>query len=300
MRLTGTGVGRSVAVGHVRRMPDPLPEPPENARNADVPAEVARTRSALQQVAAELSERGARAGGAAQNVLEAQALMAEDPTLLDDVVARITAGRTGERAVHEAFANFQVVLVGLGGYMAERAADLGDVAQRIIARLTGVATPGVPESDTPYVLVAADLAPADTALLDPRKVLALVTREGGPTCHTAILARARSIPAVVGVVGAEGLLDGQLVVVDAATGEIELDPDDDAVAAAERRIEERAVAASAPITPGALADGTRIELLANLGNVADAPAAVELGAEGVGLFRTEFLFLDSKAAPTVQ
>jgi phosphotransferase system enzyme I (PtsI) len=300
MRLTGTGVGRAVAVGPVRRMPDPLPEPPEHAVNADVDAEVARTRSALQQVAADLVARGVRAGGDAQNVLEAQALMAEDPTLLDDVVTRITAGRTGERAVYEAFLNFQVMLVGLGGYMAERAADLGDVAQRIIARLTGVPAPGVPESDTPFVLVARDLAPADTALLDLEKVLALITREGGPTSHTAILARARSIPAVVGVAGAEGLRDGQLVVVDASTGAIEVDPGDEVIADAERRIEERKAAVGAPITPGALADGTRIQLLANLGSAKDAPAAVELGAEGVGLFRTEFLFLDAKAAPTVR
>ncbi|MDQ1531666.1 MAG: phosphoenolpyruvate-protein phosphotransferase system enzyme [Microbacteriaceae bacterium] len=300
MRLTGIGVGRAVAVGPVRRMPDPLPEPPEHAVNAGADAEVARTRSALQQVAAELTARGARAGGDAQNVLEAQALMAEDPTLLDDVVARIGEGRTGERAVYEAFLNFQVMLVGLGGYMAERAADLGDVAQRVIARLTGVPAPGVPESDTPFVLVARDLAPADTALLDLQKVLALITRDGGPTSHTAILARARSIPAVVGVAEADGLRDGQTVVVDAATGAIDVDPGDAAVADARRRIEERKSAASAPITPGALADGTRIQLLANLGSAKDAQGAVELGAEGVGLFRTEFLFLDAKAAPTLQ
>ncbi|HEV7624810.1 MAG TPA: phosphoenolpyruvate--protein phosphotransferase [Amnibacterium sp.] len=300
MRLTGIGVGRTVAVGPVRRMPDPLPEPPESATHSGADAEVDRAKSALQQVSAELNERGRRAGGEARNVLEAQALMAEDPTLVDGVIARITAGRTGERAVFEAFLEFQVMLVGLGGYMAERATDLGDVAQRVIARLTGVATPGVPESDTPFVLVARDLAPADTALLDLDKVLALITRDGGPTSHTAILARAKSIPAIVGVNGAEQLRDGQTVIADASTGAIEVDPDDAAVADALRRIEERKTLLAAPITPGALGDGTRIQLLANLGNAKDAPGAVELGAEGVGLFRTEFLFLDAKSAPTVR
>ena len=142
MVLSGIGVGRALATGPVRRMPDPLPEPSEAESPADKDVEIARTRSALQQVAAELTERGARAGGDAKNVLDAQALMAEDPTLVDDVIARIGQGRTGQRAVHEAFLEFQVMLVGLGGYMAERAADLGDVAQRIIARLTGVAAPG--------------------------------------------------------------------------------------------------------------------------------------------------------------
>ncbi|HEY0374594.1 MAG TPA: phosphoenolpyruvate-utilizing N-terminal domain-containing protein, partial [Amnibacterium sp.] len=99
MRLTGIGVGRTVAVGPVRRMPDPLPEPPESATHAGADAEIDRAKSALQQVSAELNDRGRRAGGEARNVLEAQALMAEDPTLVDDVIARITAGRTGERAV---------------------------------------------------------------------------------------------------------------------------------------------------------------------------------------------------------
>ncbi|MDH2443124.1 phosphoenolpyruvate--protein phosphotransferase [Amnibacterium sp. CER49] len=299
MRLTGIGVGRALAVGPVRRMPDPLPEPPEGATVADPEAEIARTRTALQQVSAELLQRGARAGGDARNVLEAQALMAEDPTLLDDVVTRITGGRTGERAVFEAFLEFQVMLVGLGGYMAERAADLGDVAQRVIARLTGVPAPGVPESDTPFVLVARDLAPADTALLDLTKVLALVTRDGGPTSHTAILARARSIPAVVGVREADDLRDGQLLLVDAGAGTLDVDPDQASVDEAHRRIEERRAASSGPITPGVLGDGTRIQLLANLGNAKDAQGAVDLGAEGVGLFRTEFLFLDAKSAPTV-
>lgn len=300
MRLSGIGVGRALATGPVRRMPDPLPEPPESESPADTAAEIARTRSALQQVASELTERGHRAGGDAQGVLEAQALMAEDPTLVDDVVARIGQGRTGQRAVYEAFLEFQVMLVGLGGYMAERATDLGDVAQRIIARLTGVPAPGIPESDTPFVLVARDLAPADTALLDLEKVLALITRDGGPTSHTAILARSRSIPAIVGVREADSLRDGQVVVVDAGTGAIEVDPDAEAVAATLATIEERKAALSAPITPGALADGTPVQLLANIGGAKDAVKAAELGAEGVGLFRTEFLFLDSTSAPTVQ
>ena len=300
MRLSGIGVGRAIAVGPVKRMPDPLPEPSESATHSDADAEVARTRSALQQVSAELTDRGARAGGDAKNVLDAQALMAEDPTLVDDVIARIKSGRTGQRAVHEAFFEFQVMLVGLGGYMAERATDLGDVAQRVIARLTGVPAPGVPESDTPFVLVARDLAPADTALLDLDKVLALITSDGGPTSHTAILARSRSIPAIVGVSHAEELTNDRMVIADAGDGSIRLDPTDDEVAEAKRKIEERRAAANAPITPGALADGTKVQLLANIGGAKDAAKAVELGAEGVGLFRTEFLFLDSKSAPTVQ
>jgi phosphotransferase system enzyme I (PtsI) len=281
-------------------MPEPLPEPEETRFDGDAAAEKDRVAEALAWVAADLTERGAKAGGEAKDVLDAQALMAQDPTLIDDVNGRIDGGRTGERAVHEAFAAFADLLIGMGGYMAERATDLGDVAQRIIARLRGVAAPGVPESGTPFILVAPDLAPADTALLDLEKVLALITRDGGPTSHTAILARSKSIPAIVGVTGALDLADGTVVVADAATGVVTIDPSADEVADAERRIAERKAQAAAPITDGALADGRKVPLLANVGSPDDAPEAVALGAEGVGLFRTEFLFLDAKTAPSVE
>jgi len=298
--LQGVGVGRGVAVGPVLRMPEPLPEPGTEARTADAPAELARVRESLEAVAADLTARGEKAGGEAKDVLDAQALMAQDPTLVDDVEQRIDGGVTGERAVFEAFGAFQEMLVGMGGYMAERATDLGDVAQRVIAALRGVPAPGVPESDTPFVLVAPDLAPADTALLDLDKVLALVTRDGGPTSHTAILARSKSIPAIVGVTGALDLVDGTVVVADAVSGVVTVDPSADEVAAAEQRIADRRAAAAAPLTDGALADGHAVPLLANLGSPDEAAGAVALGAEGVGLFRTEFLFLGASQAPTVE
>jgi phosphotransferase system enzyme I (PtsI) len=202
--------------------------------------------------------------------------------------------------VFEAFRAFQEQLTALGGYMAERAADLGDVSQRIIAQLRGVPVPGVPDAPHPFILLARDLAPADTALLDLTKVLGLITRDGGPTSHTAILARAKSIPAIVGVGADAAVADGTRVVLDAGTGLVTVDPSDEVVADAERRIAERAALASAPVTDGALADGTPVPLLANLGSPTEAAGAVELGAEGVGLFRTEFLFLDSGTAPTVE
>jgi phosphotransferase system enzyme I (PtsI) len=298
--LQGVGVGRGVAVGPVLRMPEPLPEPGTEARTADAAAELARVRESLEAVSADLTARGEKAGGEAKDVLDAQALMAQDPTLVDDVEQRIDGGVTGERAVFEAFGAFQELLVGMGGYMAERATDLGDVAQRVIAALRGVPAPGVPESDTPFVLVAPDLAPADTALLDLDKVLALITRDGGPTSHTAILARSKSIPAIVGVTGALDLVDGTVVVADAVSGVVTVDPSADEVAAAEQRIADRRAAAAAPLTDGALADGHAVPLLANLGSPDEAAGAVELGAEGVGLFRTEFLFLGASQAPTVE
>ncbi|MEO8095080.1 MAG: phosphoenolpyruvate--protein phosphotransferase [Pseudolysinimonas sp.] len=299
MQLHGVGVGRGIAVGPILRMPDPLPEPVDASHAGDSAAEFATTVSALAAVAAELSARGEKAGGAAKDVLDAAAMMAQDPTLAADIRARIDAGKSGERAVFEAFTVFQETLTGMGGYLAERATDLRDVAQRTIAHLRGVPAPGVPQSDTPFILVAADLAPADTALLDLDAVLGLVTRDGGPTNHTAILARSKSIPAIVGVAGALDLADGTVVILDAAAGLITPDPTDALVAAAHASIAERAASSAIPIVEGALADGTKVPLLANLGSPQEAAGALELGAEGVGLFRTEFLFLDAKAAPTV-
>ncbi|MFT2710364.1 phosphoenolpyruvate--protein phosphotransferase [Clavibacter sp. Sh2126] len=299
MRITGIGVGHGVAVGSVMRMPDPLPEPTTDPFTGDAAAEVARVSEALAATADDLAERGARAGGDAKDVLDAQSLMARDPALLDSVGHLVGQGRSGERAVFEAFATFQELLTGMGGYMAERAADLADVAQRVIARLRGVPAPGIPTADAPFVLVARDLAPADTALLELDRVLALVTTDGGPTSHTAILARSRSIPAIVGARGAADLAEGDEVVVDAAAGVVIAHPDAALRQDALDRIRAREEALAAPLTDGALADGTPVPLLANLGSPAEAARAVELGAEGVGLFRTEFLFLDAAEAPSV-
>ncbi|NLP83961.1 phosphoenolpyruvate--protein phosphotransferase [Microbacterium sp. CFH 90308] len=298
--LRGVGIGLGVAQGPVARMAEPLPAPSDAASTLSADEEKARVTDAVAAVARELEQRGAQAGGAAQDVLEAQAMMAEDPSLADEVDARLAQGKTGEYAVFDAFASFRDQLTAMGGYLGERAADLDDVAQRVIARLRGVAAPGVPDPGHPFVLVAKDLAPADTALLDLDKVLALVTTEGGPTSHTAILAREKSIVAVVGTVEAKGLRDGQTVIVDAAAGVVTTDPTPDELERAQNRAAARAAAATAPVTDGALADGTPVPLLVNLGNADAAAEAVELGAEGVGLFRTEFLFLSANQAPTVE
>ena len=297
--LTGVGIGRGLAIGEILRMPDPLPEPADTASTIAADAEKVRAVGALAATAADIRLRGERAGGAAKDVLEAQAFMAEDPTLKDDVDKRIESGKTAERAVFEAFAAFRDLLVSMGGYMGERATDLNDVSQRVVAHLQGVAAPGVPSPGHPFILVARDLAPADTALLDLEMVQALITTDGGPTSHTAILAREKSIVAIVGASGARDLADGQSVIVDASTGQVTVDPSDAERAAAQATLADRAAAKDVPVGPGHLADGTPVTLLANLGSVDKLDEAVEKGAEGVGLFRTEFLFLDSEKAPTV-
>jgi len=297
--LRGVGIGLGVAQGPVIRMTEPVPAPEDTPSSIGAEAERTRVREAIAVVAQELNARGETAGGSAQEVLEAQAMIAEDPTLQDEVDGRIDAGATAEWAVHDAFAGFRATLEAVGGYLGERAADLDDIAQRVLARLRGVDAPGVPDPGHPFVLVARDLAPADTALLDLDQVLGLITVDGGPTSHTAILAREKGIVAIVGVADGFTLENGETVIVDAAAGVVTTDPTTDEKDRATQRAAARMSADAAPLTPGALADGTPIALLANLGKPADAADAVERGAEGVGLFRTEFLFLSSAQAPTV-
>lgn len=300
MEIRGTGIGQGVAVGPVVRMAERLPEPVDRPSHLDPEREGERARASLSVVAAELANRGARAGGAAKDVLEAQAMMAEDPSLIDEITKLLATGKTAERAVFEAFAAYRDLLVGMGGYLGERAADLDDISQRVIAHLLKLSAPGVPNPGHPFVLVARDLAPADTATLDLDQVLGLVTVEGGPTSHTAILAREKSIVAVVGAADAAALADGDIVVVDAAGGLVVSSPTPEQLAEANARIAERAALQAAPVTPGALADGTPVPLLVNLGSADGAAEALRLGAEGVGLFRTEFLFLDHDSAPSVR
>ncbi|MBX6768355.1 MAG: phosphoenolpyruvate--protein phosphotransferase, partial [Actinomadura rubrobrunea] len=258
--------------------------------------------AALEAVAADLEARAARAeevgNTEGRDVLNAQALMARDPGLADGVAAKIGEGTAAARAVYEAFGAYRDVLAGAGEYLAARVADLDDIRDRAVARLLGVPVPGVPESDEPFVLVARDLAPADTAVLDPSKVVAFVTLEGGPTSHTAILARTMGVPAVVACPGCTDLPEGTRVLVDGAAGTVRVDPSDDEVRAAQDAAAARASIIASAAGPGATKDGHPVPLLANIGGPQDVEAAVANGAEGVGLYRTEFLFLDRTAPPS--
>ncbi|CAL9592646.1 Phosphoenolpyruvate-protein phosphotransferase [Streptomyces sp. enrichment culture] len=300
--LQGVGVSHGVAIGEVRHMGTAVLEPPaDQVPGQDTERETARAKQAVDAVAADLVARGNLAGGEAQAVLEAQALMAQDPELAADVARRVAGGSTAERAVYDAFGAYRELLAAAGAYLAGRVADLDDVRNRIVARLLGVPMPGVPDSDEPFVLVARDLAPADTALLDPALVLGFITEEGGPTSHSAILARALGVPAVVALPGVGELAEGTVVAVDGGTGEVTVNPSGEQRAALARAAEERRAALAASTGPGATSDGHKVPLLANIGGPADVAGALEAGAEGVGLFRTEFLFLDdSERAPSLE
>jgi phosphoenolpyruvate-protein phosphotransferase (PTS system enzyme I) len=297
--LQGVGVSPGVVVGPVAVAGGEIPVPADATTAADPAAEARAATEALEAVARDLEARGRAAGGEAQGVLEAQAMMARDPGLTDQVEQQTRGGHPAGRAVYEAFGLYRKLLGDAGDYMAARVADLDDIRNRTVALLLGVPMPGVPDPGHPFVLVARDLAPADTATLRRDRVLAIVTEEGGPTSHTAILAKSMGVPAVVACPGATALADGVRVIVNGGAGQVVADPDDARVQAAETRARAREAARAAFVGLGRTRDGHHVDLLANVGGPGDVQAAVAAGAEGVGLFRTEFLFLDRADPPPV-
>ena len=299
--IKGIGVSAGRVLGPSRRMPPPVPEPAADARfgpQATVDGEKQRLKDAAEAVQQDLRHRARTASGDSKAVLEATAMMAADPMLLKAAGKHINQGMAAERAVWEAGMEVAAMLQSLGGYMAERTQDVLDVRARIVAQLDGLPAPGIPASDEPFILTAEELAPADTAVLDPAKVIGLVTSGGGPQSHTAILARALGLPAVVGALSADSIADGAEIFLDGAAGTVVVNP-----GVAEREAAQK-YAARASLPPfngtGATSDGHRVPLLANVGSGADAEKAAAAGAEGIGLLRTEFCFLGRDTEPTVE
>lgn len=297
--FVGVGVFRGRVIGEVRHMPPALAEPPagEKLEGSTAPeTAAAAVKAAGAKVKAALLERAGRAEGTGKEVLEATALMASDPMLIKAAVKLINTGTSAERAVWEAGEAVADTLRNLGGYMAERSHDVLDVRARIVAELRGVPAPEIPDAAAPFILLAEDLAPADTATLDPSKVIALVTAGGGPQSHTAIIARSLGLPAVVAAAGVLGIAEGTSVFIDGAAGVISTEPAD-AERAAVDQWQKTASLLDVFDGHGQLADGTELPLLANVGGASDAKQAAAAKAQGVGLFRTEFLFLGSNEEP---
>ncbi len=299
--LNGIGVCPGISVGPLVRMPDPVPEPSAGpAEVTDKNRERARISPAMEAVAAELRRRAEKAKAETRAVLEATSYMAVDPAMLDLATTGVVERNlSAARAVFEAANTFRDMLAAAGGYIGARVADIEDVRDRIVAAVLGVPMPGIPDPGHPFILVARDLAPADTATVDPEKVLGFVTTEGGPTSHTAILARTLGVPAVVAATGALSVPEGTTVVLDGGAGTLDVEPTEAAVRDAEKRMAARRGAKRVWQGEGATSDGRRVLLLANVGDPKSARAGADAGAEGVGLFRTEFLFLDSAKEPTV-
>ncbi|TDP91047.1 phosphoenolpyruvate--protein phosphotransferase [Labedaea rhizosphaerae] len=300
-RLTGYPASPGAVTGPAARLGEPPSLPDTKPAVTDPAAELARARDALATVAEELQRRAEGKPKDVADVLFTQSVMAKDPGLDQAVQAAISAGTPAPWAIREELAGYQDALRAAGGYLAERVADLDDIGDRALAVLLDAPMPGLPDPGHPYVLVAGDLSPADTATLDPAKVLAIVTERGGPTSHTVILARSLGLPAIVACPAAKSIVDGQVLAVDAVAGTVTVDPSADEIARLQAGEQARVAALSTTSGPGRTLDGHPVKLLLNVGaEGAGFEPVAAVDAEGVGLFRTEFLFLDAETAPGVE
>jgi phosphotransferase system enzyme I (PtsI) len=301
--LTGTPVVPGVALGPVIRPHGAVQLPigdDQLVAEGDRAAEKARFTAAAEVVAQRLTERAAAASGVSAAVLQTTAGLAKDRGLLSTVEQRIDGGASAAVATVGAAQQFAELFASLGGLMAERVTDVNDVRDRIVAELTGQSEPGVTNPDTPSVLLADDLAPADTAGLDPTRVVALATRLGGSTSHTAIIARQLGLPCVVAVGGLDDVPEGAVVLVDGEQGTVTVDPDPTDAQQRVAAAKEAAAALAGYEGPATTADGHAVQVLANVQDGAGARAAAAAHAEGVGLLRTELAFLGHTEEPSVE
>jgi len=308
-RITGVAASEGVALGpvfvHVFEGLEPERERiPEDA----VEAELKRFRDAVEAVVRRLSETGDRLRASDDEeeagIFEAHVEMARDPELHSEVEERVRDLESPEAAVLAVGEEYAETFAAMEDeYMAARADDVRDVSNQIASELMGGRAAGLEALKTPSVVLARNLAPSETARLPKGMALGFVTAEGSKTSHVSIMARSMGIPAVVGVgVGLEVILGAETVAVDGGEGYAVADPEPDTVADLERKREqiagERAALEEYRHVEARTRDGRRIEVSANLGSASEAEEALLWGADGVGLFRTEFLFMERKELPS--
>ena len=275
----------------------------------DPEAEWARFAEAVERAKAEIGAIRAQAavevGEAEAEIFTAHQLFLEDPALLDRVRGQIEGeGSNAEAALAEVVASYAELLRGMEGEVfRQRAADIEDVGRRVLRLLLGVRETSLAELPKPVVVVAHDLTPSDTAQMDKEHTLGFCTAIGGTTSHTAILARSLGLPAVVGLgEGALRIPDEAPLIIDGALGKVIVNPDESTLAEYRARQEallaQQVAARRAAQRLAQTRDGQRVEVVANVGDVASAQVALEHGAEGVGLLRTEFLYLDRTTMPS--
>ena len=297
-RFDGIGVTPLSGVGTVVwYAPDAELDDPPAPEEVDADAETARFEeartSAREELKRERERTAERVGEDEAAVFDAHVQFLDDPQITEGVEEEISNGLPAEHAVERTFDRFVEQFEGMEGRMAERADDLRDVRDRLVRVLSGGERVNLAELPEGSVVFAERLTPSDTAQLDPERVAGFVTVTGGRTSHAAIFARSLALPAVVGV-GEElnDVAEGESVVVDGTDGVVVVDPDEETreAAAEEADVEIRD-------DPVSTADGVPVEVAGNVGTKADLAPAAERGADGVGLFRTEFLFLDRESPP---
>jgi phosphocarrier protein FPr len=304
--LTGVSASPGVAIGPVYQFQtthiviEDNPQDPESEKLA-LKRAIAAANEQITDIYDQVSKQSGKGQAA---IFRAHLALLNDAEIFQEVSTHVDAGHSSAWSWQHAIERRSMELKQIENErLAERAADLHDIGQRVLRLLAG-AEHGAPRlPDHPVILVADDLTPSDTAQLDPKRILGLCTASGGPTAHTAIIARSLDIPCVVGA-GAAVLevTSERTCILDGSAGKLYIEPNAEDVESAKhfqvdlgnRRNEEYATR----YEPAVFTDGHRVEVVGNIGKAAEASAAVEAGAEGIGLMRTEFLFLERDTPPS--
>jgi phosphoenolpyruvate-protein phosphotransferase len=291
--LRGTPASPGLAIGSAHTL---RPAPPVDIiarRTITASEEIARLEQAISQAIARMETLQSAAQGTTADILAAQREMMDDPELKQGAIDLIKEGFKAEAAITRVATSYAEQLASLPDeYLSARAADVQEASRRIVADLQGVTL--TVQLDRAAILVAQDLAPAETVGLNPSLLQAIVTETGSATGHLAIVAQGLGIPAVLGVADALAqVTEGATLIVDGDQGTVTINPDQESRAKIEQRLvaslQEKKDLEIYRDRAGTTADGVHIEVFANIGSLAEAQKAVEMGAEGVGLFRTEFL-----------
>lgn len=303
----GKSVYSGIAIGRIRLFSKDERQV-KRVRVSDTGAELARYEDARKESIGELAELHDKAlkevGEANAAIFEVHQMMLEDDDYNDSVRNIITSqGVNAEYAVATTGDNFSRMFASMDDdYMKERAADVKDISERVINVLSGSSSSGL-TGDEPVIIIADDLAPSETVQLDKDKVLAFVTVHGSTNSHTAILARTMGIPALVNTpVDLDDDIDGCLAIVDGTKGTVYINPDEAMLEMMRenkaRDDEQKKLLASLKGRENVTIDGQKIKLYANIGNIKDLAKVIQNDAGGIGLFRSEFIYLESKDFPT--
>ena len=250
-------------------------------------------REALNEVDRELAK--VDSNSETTDIIEAMRLVVNDPALLSSIKEFLADGANSQRAVSGAFKQAAATLTSLGEYFADRASDVLELGNKVINKLSGRKDIVWPEE--PFILVADNVGPIEMNNLAKSQIVGLVTSSGSATSHTAILARASGLPAVVSVLGSDLITNGNQLILDSSSGQVFVEPDEVELDQYRQAMEVNLQTKSLRIVKQ---HDLPVQLYANLGSSSEAQTAREFGAQGVGLFRTELLFLGEKTAPSLE
>ncbi len=306
--MTGSAVSKGLAKGNVVKIERPTIEIPKT-KCTNQEACLDTFENALEASKDDLKAIQAKAKDTLDAehlaIFDAHLQMVDDIEIVKQVKEKIAAGMNPLAAYYDVTESFKAMFEAMDDpYFKERASDIKDIQTRVLAHMAGTPLKDLALLDDDAIIVADDLTPSDTAALDLSKVKGFATEIGGYTSHTAIMARALGLPAVVGVSGIMTLNEGDLVLLNGNTGVLEVNPDEASLQAFEKALQayEETLERQAKFQAlkGLTKDGKSVPLYANIGSVKDMPKALENGAEGIGLFRTEFLFMESEKAPSLE